>query len=199
MQPFWRWVGIGILVALSVAWITEFRLTTFWQPSDNALADLQRDLTGNVGATSPQPRVRMGKQGASVYGCLPAGVASTVIIEGSQGATQRLSVLPGQTVVVGQDGTVRVSDDAAAAGCDPAQFKQQAMLAAQQAKERTDQAARQAKELAMQQAQRARLTAEEARLTAQLQSIQSQLSNVPAAPPAPSTPPATTTKVIGSK
>lgn len=198
MQPFWRWVGIGILVALSVAWITEFRLTTFWQQPDSALTDWQRGLTGNVGAASPQPLARTGKQGASISGCLPAGVASTVIIEGSQGATQRLSVLPGQTVVVSQDGTVRVSDDAAAAGCDPAQIKQQAILAAQQAKVRADQAARQARELAMQQAQRARLTAEEARLTAQLQSIQTQLSNVPAAPPTPSTPPATTTIVIGS-
>lgn len=135
MRPnLWRWVGIGMLLALGVAWLTEVWLTTRapWRP----WTDSPPSAMVSPARKGPPPRIARPSpaRGASTGG--------SVIVEHSDGTADQVSVGQGQTVIVGTDGSIHI-----VSGAGPATIEKRRGQAAIQSQE----AAMQAKMAAAQQ------------------------------------------------
>lgn len=127
MNPnLWRWVGIGMLGALGVAWLTELWLTTRapWRP----WMDAPPAMVAPARRIAPPPPRSVPAR--------PAAMGSTVIVERADGTAEQVSVGPGQTIIVGTDGSIHiVSGAGSAAGKSGAQAAEvQARDAAMKAK-----------------------------------------------------------------
>lgn len=140
MRPnLWRWVGIGMLVALGVAWLTEVWLTTRapWRPWPDVQPPVAVAPARNV-PPSPRPNPARG-----------ATAGGTVIVEHADGTAERVNVGPGQIVIVGTDGSIHVVTGSGSAAVE----KRRAQAAEIQAQEAAIQAKMAAGQKAMEAAQ----------------------------------------------
>lgn len=124
MRPnLWRWVGIGMLVALGIAWLTEVWLTTRapWRPW---LGGQPPAMVAPARRAPPPPPARSLAARAATLGGI-------VIVEHADGTAEQVAVGPGQTVIVGTDGSIHVATGSGTAAIE----KRRAQTAEIQAKE----------------------------------------------------------------
>jgi hypothetical protein len=130
-SPFWRWLAVGVLAAMTIVWVA------------------QSHAGGRETGAVPSHAVQRVQKGPVTIGSSAAcanGTGATVVVAGRDGKpSQQVCVnVPGATVSVDGDGAVAVNGGGVAVGPDPrvaaALQKERAQLQQQEAKLQRQQA-----------------------------------------------------------